>query len=335
MLKTMKSIGKGLLWFITALFSTVIAAVAGWILYSRKYIRHHMKLNPAVDADLKAYTSEHAGRINYYSDLRGEGVPLVLLHSINAAPSAFEMKPIFDNFRGERPVYALDLPGFGFSERSDRIYNPMLFQIAITEFLEDVVGEPADIVALSLSCEFAGLASNHKPDLIRSLVMISPTGFRPPRLSSAAEAARKRGGKDAVYSGLSVGVWNRPFYDLVSSRPSIKFFLNKSFEGLVPAELVDYAYMTSHQTGAQFAPTYFLSGKLFTPAVRETVYAVIEQPVLVIYDRDPNTNFEMLPMMLRDHDNWRAARVSPTKGLPHWEQPEKAFKEMQQFWNEI
>lgn len=333
MLKTVKSIGKGLLWFITALVSTVVAAITAWILYSRKYIRHHLKLYPAVDADLKDYTSEHAGRMTYYSDTRGKGVPLVLLHSINAAPSAFETKPIFEYFRGERPVYALELPGFGFSERSDRVYNPMLYQIAISEFLEEVVGVQADVVALSLSCEFAGLSANRKPSLIRSLVMISPTGLRPPRMSSAAEAARKRGGKDSVYSGLSVGIWNRPFYDLVSSRPSIKFYLNKSFEGLVPAEMLDYAYMTSHQPGAQYAPTYFLSGKMFTPAVRETVYNVIEQPVFVIYDRDPYTNFEMLPMMLRDHDNWRAERITPTKGLPHWEQPEKTLKAMQTFWD--
>jgi pimeloyl-ACP methyl ester carboxylesterase len=245
------------------------------------------------------------------------------------------MKPIFDFFKGKRPVYALDLPGFGFSERSDRIYSPLLYQSAVTEFLQDVVGKPADVVALSLSCEFAALSANHHPEQFRSLVMISPTGFRPPTFETSAEAAKKRGGKDTLYSGLSVEIWNRPFYDLVSSRPSIKFFLDKSFEGLVPEEMVNYAYMTSHQPGAQYAPTYFLSGKLFTPAVRETVYNIIRQPVLVIFDRDPYTNYEMLPMMLRDKENWKAVRIAPTKGLPHWEQPEKTFKEMQKFWDEI
>ena len=334
-MKVLKSIAKGLFWAVTALFTTAIAAVTGWIIYSRKYIQHHFKLLPALDADRKDYLSEHAGRISYYVDDSGKGVPLVLLHSINAAPSAFEMKPIFNAFRGERPVYALDLPGFGFSERSDRIYSPLFFQTAISEFLREVVGKPVDIVALSLSCEFAALSANHYPEQIRSLVMISPTGFRQPRPITGAEVARKQDGKDTVYSGLAFGLWNRPFYDLVSSRPSIKFFLNKSFEGLVPEELVDYGYMTSHQPGAQFTPTYFLSGKLFTPAVRETVYKVIEQPVLVIYDRDPNTNFEMLPLMLRENQNWNGVRISPTKGLPHWEQPEKTIQGMQDFWDKI
>jgi hypothetical protein len=31
----------------------------------------------------------------YYSDTSVSGRPLVLLHSVNAAPSALEMKPLF------------------------------------------------------------------------------------------------------------------------------------------------------------------------------------------------------------------------------------------------
>lgn len=332
MSKTMKKIVKGVLWGLGSLITAITAAVAGWIIYSKKYISHNQKLGDALDADRKDFQSKRAGRLSYYVDQSGKGTPLVLLHSINAAPSAFEMKPIFEQFRGVRPVYALDLPGYGFSDRSDRLYSPQLYQNAITEFLRDVVGKPADLVALSLSCEFAALSAAHNPELTRSLVMISPTGFKPPAMDKVSERVKKRGTKNTVYAGLAVPLWNRPFYDLVSSRPSIQYFLNKSFEGLIPASFVDYAYHTAHQPGAQYAPTYFLSGKLFTPAVRETVYKALDQPVLVIYDRDSYTNFEMLPTMLRKYKNWLGVRISPTKGLPHWEQPEKTFKAMESFW---
>jgi pimeloyl-ACP methyl ester carboxylesterase len=232
-------------------------------------------------------------------------------------------------------VYALDLPGFGFSERSDRFYSPQLYQNAISEFLQDIIKKPADIVALSLSCEFAALSGVHNPELIHSFVMISPTGFNPPRTDKITERANRRGAHNNIYALLAVPLWNRPLYDLISSRPSIQYFLNKSFEGLVPEHFVDYAYHTAHQPGAQYAPTYFLSGKLFTPAVRETVYKALELPVLVLYDRDPYTHFEMLPIMLQNHENWQGVRISPTKGLPHWEKPEKTFRAMESFWAEI
>jgi pimeloyl-ACP methyl ester carboxylesterase len=333
--KTIKNITKGFGWGLTGLVTASTAAAAGWILFSRKYIRHDMPLDPALDAERKEFESRHAGRISYYVDQRGQGTPLVLLHSVNAATSAFEMRPIFEYFRGKRPVYALDLPGFGFSERSDRLYNPPLYQNAISDFLKEVIDGPADLVALSLSCEFAALSALHNPELTRSLVMISPTGFNPPRVDKIAERADQRGAKHQVYAGLAVPLWNRPLYDLISSRPSIQFFLNKSFEGLVPEHIVDYAYLTAHQPGAQYAPTYFLSGKLFTPAVREMVYQRLENPVLVIYDQDPYTNFSMLPTLLRECENWQGARISPTKGLPHWEAPGRVFNAMETFWSEL
>ena len=36
----------------------------------------------------------------------------------------------------------------------------------------------------------------------------------------------------------------------------------------------------------------------------------------------------------KEKENWEGARISPTKGLPHWEQPEKTFKAMGAFWSE-
>ena len=334
MSKTSKKICKGFGWGLGTLAAGAVAAVTGWIIYSRKFIRHDAELVKAIDADQKDFRSDNAGRLSYYTDQSAKGVPLVLLHSINAAPSAFEMKPIFERFRGERPVFALELPGFGFSNRSDRLYSPQLYQYAITDFLKEVVGKPADVVALSLSCEFAALAAEHNPENFRSLVMISPTGFDQPKTDKISQKVEKQGAKNTLYAGLAVPLWNRPFYDLVSSRPSIQFFLNKSFEGLVPERFVDYAYITAHQPGAEYAPTYFLSGKLFTPAVRKTVYRALDLPVLVIYDRDPYTNFDMLPSFIKDMENWQAERITPTKGLPHWEQPEKTFKSMEAFWSE-
>lgn len=332
MSKRGQNIGKGVLWSVGSLVSASLAAAAGWVLYSKKYIRHNLDLEPALDGEREEVDCEHCGRLSYYADRGGKGTPLVLLHSINAAASAFEMKPIFRHFQGQRPVYALDLPGYGFSERSERLYSPLLYQRAIKTFLQDVVRGPADVVALSLSCEFAALTAVHHPEHFRSLVFMSPTGFQPSKGNDLPKQAKQHKVKNTAYSAMAVGLWNRPLFDIVTSRPSIQYFLNRSFEGLVPEEFIDYAYQTSHQPGAAFAPTYFLSGKFFTPAVRETVYRALDVPVLVIYDRDPNTNFEMLPVMLQEVDNWQAVRISPTKGLPHWEQPERTFKVMENFW---
>ncbi|MCG6983583.1 MAG: alpha/beta fold hydrolase [Thiocapsa sp.] len=283
-------------------------------------------LPAAIAARRHDLQTEHGGRIHYYTDDSAAGRPLVLVHSVNAAPSAFEMKPLFERYRGQRPVYALDLPGFGHSDRSDRRYSPRLFANAIVDFLEKVVAKPCDLVAFSLGCEFAAQTALTKPDLIESLVLISPTGFSARRLPTGRAAER-------AHKVLSVPVLNDGLFGLLTSRPSIRFFYSQAFHGAIPKEMIDYAYATAHQPGAKYAPLYFLSGQLFTQNARETVYGKVTQPVLVLYDRDPNIDFHELPDFLGRHPNWRAERIAPTRGLLQWEQPDQTAAAIDRFWS--
>jgi pimeloyl-ACP methyl ester carboxylesterase len=287
--------------------------------------RSRVELPAAVDATRHDLSSTHGGRIHYYVDRSLSGRPLVLIHSINAAPSVFEMKPLFEHYRKQRPVFAPDLPGFGHSNRGRIRYSPSLFAHAVIDLLEKAVGEPCDLIAFSLGCEFAAQAALMRPDAIASLVLISPTGFSARRLPTGQAAER-------AHKILSVPVVNDALFGLLTSRPSIRFFYKQAFHGAIPPEMVEYAYATAHQPGAKYAPLYFLSGQLFTPNARETVYADVTQPVLVLYDRDPNIDFHELPDFLGHHANWRAERIAPTRGLLQWEQPAQTISAIDRFW---
>ena len=98
-----------------------------------------------------------------------------MVHSINAAASAFEMKPLFEHYQGKRPVFAPDLPGFGFSTREDRVYSLQFYADALYDFLDQVVGEPSDVVTLSLGGELAACAGLAYPNSVRSLLTIGHT----------------------------------------------------------------------------------------------------------------------------------------------------------------
>ena len=315
---------------VIALGSAVAGLVTGWILYSNIAIDHNVPLSPALLATREEFAAPGVGRLNLYEDRSGEGTPVVLIHSINAAASAYEMRPLFRYFRGKRPVYALDLPGYGFSERSNRVYSPDLFTHAILALLKRIE-QPVDLVALSLSSEFAAQVARQAPNEVRSLTMISPTGFRATTQESNKQVNSRRGKQ--VTRCLSFPLWARPLYDLLTTRRSIKYFLQKSFVGAVPQDFADYAYDTAHQPGAEHAPLAFLSGTLFTPRVRLRVYDNLELPVLVIYDQDPYVGFDVLAPYIAVHDNWQARRISPTRGLPHFEKLDETTRALEQFWN--
>jgi pimeloyl-ACP methyl ester carboxylesterase len=306
-----------------------LAAAGGWIGYSATMIDHNLPLPLALNAERHLLTGRISGLLNYYVDDSGAGRPLVLVHSINAGASSYEMKPLFEHYRGQRPVYALDLPGFGFSERSDRRYSPEMYAASVRDFLTEIVQGPADVVALSLSSEFAARAALEAPGLFHSLVLISPTGLGKEK---KGDNGSNGAGSDTAYRLFSVPLWSQAFYDLLVTRPSLHYFLQKSFHGPVDAGMENYAYLTTHQPGARFAPLHFVSGKLFTPQIRTQVYANVSAPALIIYDEDPYTSFSELPDLLLDHPNWNAVRITPTRGLPHYEQTETTRRVLDNFW---
>lgn len=309
-----------------------LAAAGGWIGYSATMIDHNLPLPLALNAERHLFTGRISGLLNYYVDDSGAGRPLVLVHSINAGASSYEMKPLFEHYRGQRPVYSLDLPGFGFSERSDRRYSAEMYAAAVRDFLTEIVQAPADVAALSLGSEFAARAALEAPGLFNSLVLLSPTGLGKEKKGGEGSNGS---GSGTAYKLFSVPLWSQAFYDLLVTRPSLHYFLQKSFHGPVDQGMENYAYLTTHQPGARYAPLTFISGQLFTPQVRKQVYAKVTTPALVIYDEDAFTSFTELPDLLLDHPNWNAVRITPTRGLPHFEQTETTVRVLDNFWASI
>jgi pimeloyl-ACP methyl ester carboxylesterase len=210
------------------------------------------------------------------------------------------------------------------------VYSPGLYETALLDFLKTQVGEPADVVALSLGSEFAARAALADPNLFHSLVMISPTGFSF-QSERGSQRASQTGLSDLLHPLLAFPLWAQPLYDLIATRLSIQYFLQQSFVGTVPPDLVEYAYATAHQPGAEIAPLYFISGKLFTPGIRQAVYERLQVPTMVLYDRDAFTSFEMLPELLLRNPNWQAVRLVPSLGLPQFERIEDTVEVLDSF----
>jgi pimeloyl-ACP methyl ester carboxylesterase len=235
--------------------------------------------------------------------------PVLLVHSGNAAASSYEMRPLFVALSAARPTFAIDLPGFGRSSRQAMPYRPEMMVTAIRAALDET--GPAHVVALSLGCEFAAAAALAQPDAALSLSMISPTG-----LSSRSSTS----GTPWLERFVSAPVVGQTSFDLLTTRASIRWFLDKSFHGSPDEGLVAYAHASAHQPNARFAPAAFVSGALFTPDAATRLYANVQSPLLVLYDTDPYSTFTRLPELLERGTDVAAVRVPDTAGLPHFEQ---------------
>jgi len=280
-----------------------------------------------------------AGRIAFYAaGPETAGPPLLLIHSVNAAASAFEVKPLYDHYARERRVYAVDLPGFGQSERGNHEYTARLMTDALHEVVDrirELHGDAqVDAVALSLSCEFLARAAVERPAAFRTLGLISPTGFeRKPRDARVPNTLGKRWLLDSLYFRL----WERQLFSLLTTRPVMRKFLEKAWGSKqIDEPLLDYCYQATHQHGARHAPYYFVAGYMFsTDALR--LYETLQLPVWMAHGvrgdftdyrhltrvaSRPNwrivtlqagafPQFEMLDQVTRSYDELRAPVVSP------------------------
>jgi pimeloyl-ACP methyl ester carboxylesterase len=300
----------------------------------RLLAKRQVPLESAIDAPRHDIDTADAGKISYYADTRAGGRPLVLLHGVHAAASAYDVRPLFEAFRQHRSVYALDLPGFGFSERSERPYTPAMYIHAIEHLLRNVaMTEPADVIALSLTSEYAAKVSVDMPELIRSLVFVSPTGFATEQEAGKLERFARRTAKAEGVTQLAELIPSRLLYELLVSRPSLRLFLGRSFESRVDAGLLDYAYKTSHQSGAWRAPFAFVTGSLFPTGSAQNVYAHVRAPSLVLYDQDAYTGFGALEDFVSQHGNFRSQRLTHTRGLPQFDAPQQTVEALKQFYD--
>lgn len=252
----------------------------------------------------------------------GHGAPLLLVHSVNAAASAAEMRPLYEHHRQRRTVFALDLPGFGFSDRSDRDYTPRLMTDALhraVRLIRRICGaQPVDAIALSLGCEFLARAAYEAPAHFRRLGFISPTGLDDHHVRREPEGRTReiRG----LHALLRQRLWAQALYNRLTRPRTIRHDLERSFGGPhIDDAMAAYAVVTARQPGARHAPLHFLAGKLFSDDIHR-IYDGLDQPVWLSHgDRGDFSDFRALPLVPATR-RWKRT-VFRTGALPHVEAP--------------
>ena len=297
-----------------------LAAAAGWIGYSALLIPHRLRLPPALSGERREFAGK-AGRLSYYSNGPEPGSePLLLIHSINAAGSAYEVRPLYEHYRNSRMVYALDLPGYGFSDRDDRDYTPRLMTDAIHSMVAEIQrvhgDAPIDVLALSLSSEFLARAASEAPAAFRSVALVSPTGFNQSTPDYAPPGSTR--GRPALRNTFSFPLWSRAFFDLLTSKPSIRYFLEKTWGSKqIDEGLLEYDYLTTHQPGAQHAPYSFVSGFLFSLDIHRIYQSLAGRVWMAHGVRGDFTDYSRVGDF-RTKPNW-TIEIFKTGALPHFE----------------
>jgi len=216
--------------------------------------------------------------------LQNSGVPIVFVHGIGAGISSFMWRKNFDALSEKFRVYALDLLGFGFSDKPAAAhYSPDLYVELISDFIREVVGGPANLVASSLGAAYAVCVAEEHPELVNALILNSPAGYDTLNTRPGMSGA-------AFYGLLQSPVLGTSFYNVMASERSIRDYARRTLfydYRRVTNRLVSNLYATSHQAGAQHAVAAFLSGYLNVDM--RIAFSRLGQRVILVWGKQDTT----------------------------------------------
>jgi len=264
-----------------------------------------------------------------------DGAPaLLLIHSVNAAASAAEVAPLYAHYRTRRPVVAMELPGYGLSDRSDRPYTLRLMTDAVHAVVAHLRatqgGAPVDVLAVSLACEFAARAAVEAPTSIARLAWVSPTGFSGKRRHYGPPGGHR--GLAWLHRAVSHPAWAQGLFDLLTRPGVVRYFLKRTWGApLVDEDLWRYCVQTARHPGARHAPLYFLAAHLFSADVN-AVYEALDCPVwMSMATRGDFTDYQGRDTV-QGRANWRIHQVEGG-ALPYFEDINRFATLLDPFWN--
>jgi pimeloyl-ACP methyl ester carboxylesterase len=212
--------------------------------------------------------------------VRGEGPPILLVHSIGPTAWSYEWRHNVDALAQRNKVYTLDLLGFGRSDRPQVRYSARVFISLLSDFVAQVIGEPCVLVASSLSAAYAVVLGARDPHRFPALVLVQPAGLvilqtGPQRITGEARRL-------TVQSPL-VGT---ALFNALMSRRGVRMHLERMYADNrnVTPDMVEMAYQAAHQRGARRAPAAYFTGHLnidVTRALRR-----LTQPALLIWGEE-------------------------------------------------
>src|SRR2546422_2372482 len=140
--------------------------------------------------------------VNIHYVRGGSGSRLALVHGLGSSAAVefyFNLEPLAANHR----VVAIDLPGFGHSDKPVLEYTIELFVKAVRDVMTSEGLERAAVMGVSMGGRVALGLALESPDLVERLVLVDALGVGPPRRVLAYRILLTKGLGELTLSGTA------------------------------------------------------------------------------------------------------------------------------------
>jgi Predicted hydrolases or acyltransferases (alpha/beta hydrolase superfamily) len=272
------------------------------------------KLAKHEDADFKIgeYFEWKYGNVHYKKS--GTGKPIVLLHSLTIGGSHCEFRKNIEALSKKYTVYAVDLPGYGYSDKPKITYTAFTYASFINDFISQIVGQPSMVIASNGSGMFATIAAKLFSQNITHLTLISPNGIS----DKMAENS------DFYYrTMLELPLHGTTVYNYFSSRKIIKeFLLTDGFYAPenVDKTAIDTFYYPAHGTNSNVRYSYASYATKYMNMDINGYFQNLTMPICIIWGEELTTNpIENMDILKKLQPTAEFYIFENTKMFPHYE----------------
>lgn len=250
----------------------------------------------------------------------GTGTPLVLLHGFGASIFHWRKNIAVLANAGYR-VHAIDLLGFGGSDKPAIEYSMELWRDLVAAFWDEFIREPAVFVGNSIGALLSLMLVTHQPERSAGAVLLNCAGglnHRPSELLLPLRVVM--GTFEKAVNSKAIGPW---LFDRVRQKHRIRGTLKQVYgnRAAVTNDLVDAIYEPASDPGAQ---------KVFAAILRadpgptpEELLPQVTCPLLVLWgESDPWTPIQRGRQYVSYSDRVEFVSLPKTGHCPHDERPE-------------
>lgn len=220
------------------------------------------------------------GDVFYLVKGNRESKPLLLVHGFGPGASSYEWRKNIDALAEQFRVYALDLMGFGLSDRPPIDYTPETYADLINDFLKEVINKPTVVVAHGETSAYVIANAYRFPQLYERLVLVAPT---PAILEETVPGPVNT----ALKFLLRTPIVGQFFYNMMTTRRAIQNYYDRGGyhnPGLITDELVEYIFSSAHQLNARYTAASAFSKSLSQDA--HEPLARLQVPIVIVFGRE-------------------------------------------------
>ncbi|MCS7137105.1 MAG: alpha/beta hydrolase [Candidatus Caldarchaeum sp.] len=197
---------------------------------------------------------------------RGEGPPVVLIHGW--ASSSFGWRKNLPELSNRFRTIALDLPGFGLSQRLETGLHLQPLADHLTKFLNQIGVRRFSLVGHSMGGTISAYLAAAKPDLVQNLVLLNPSLF-------GTEAGRR--------PFLVEIVRRKPVGSVLARFMISRYFIRSTLRRVyVKKHLVDESLVEGYYESVKRAGLVLLEAMNIMREFNLNLFSSIECPVLFV-----------------------------------------------------